>query len=131
MRFSLFILAGTLSSIVSLLARCGFSLVVPYEAAVVLAQIVGVLVAFSLNRLFVFQQSQRAIASALPRFFLVNVMSLIIVTTISSLCYRLILPALSIQFHPGIISQVAGLAASALPGFFAHKYFSFSMQKTK
>jgi len=124
-QFFAFLLAGGISSTISLVSRHFFNLIVPYEAAVVLAQLVGIGVAFSLSRLFVFANSGPPVVFAFGRFVLVNVLSVLIVAGVSSIAFRLVLPLLGVTFYPAILAQIIGLACSAVPSFLGHKYFSF------
>ena len=124
-QFSAFVLAGSVSSLISLLSRHFFNFIVPYEAAVALSQLVGLGVAFSLSRLFVFANSGPPVVFALGRFVIVNVFSVLIVASVSSIAFRLVLPLLGVTFYPAILAQIVGLACSAMPSFLGHKYFSF------
>jgi hypothetical protein len=53
LRFSMFVVASGLSVPVNLAARVLFSLAVPFEIAVVLSHICGMVTAFTLSKLFV------------------------------------------------------------------------------
>src|ERR1700712_2164670 len=86
-QFGLFVGVGIASTVVPLITRYLGNFVMPFEAAVALSQLVGALVAFALNRRFVFG-AENTIARQLPKFLLVNVMSLIIATGTSSYAYR-------------------------------------------
>jgi len=51
-------------------------LVVPFEIAVVLSHICGMVTAFTLSKLFVFEPSRRPVWSEFTKFTLVNMVSL-------------------------------------------------------
>ena len=129
-QFAGFVLVGAASATVSLLSRYFFNFMVPFEVAVVLAQVVGVLVAFNLNRRFVFANSGRKKLFQFGRFALVNVMSLAIAAGVSSLAFRVLLPWRGIGFYPPVLAQVIGLGACTIPSFVGHKRFSFGARTT-
>jgi putative flippase GtrA len=134
-QFSAFVVVGTISALCTLLIRALCNIVVPFEVAVILAQMAGMVIAFNLNRLFVFAKPAPAkpdfakpdqIAFArFSRFALVNLLSLCIVTIVSSFSFRIALPALGINAHAALLAQVLGLGACTIPSFVGHKYFSF------
>jgi putative flippase GtrA len=123
--FLSFVLVGAISATVSLISRYFFSFVVLFEIAVVLSQVVGIFVAFSLNRLFVFSNRNRLAVFQFGRFVLVNAMSLGIAAGVSSIAFRLVLPGFGVDYYPEVIAQIIGLAACTIPSFLGHKYFSF------
>ncbi len=126
-QFSAFLIVGVISASATLLTRRSFNFIIPYEAAVVASQIVGILIAFNLNRLFVFPNRISFPLHRFGRFALVNVMSLAIAAGVSSLCFRAILPLLAIDFYPAVLAQAIGLGACAVPSFVAHRQFSFGL----
>ena len=90
-----------------------------------IAQIVGVVIAFSLNRVLVFTSFAGSLAGAFRRFFLVNVFSLGLVTAISALFYRTALPLVGWTLYPDYVAHFIGLAASTFPSYFGHRFYSF------
>ncbi|AIF49376.1 hypothetical protein HY57_19995 [Dyella japonica A8] len=124
-QFAAFVFVSSISAVCSLIVRYVANLVMPYEVAVGLAQVAGVIIAFTLNRRFVFSGEQVLTYARIWRFTLVNVVSLAIAVTVSSLAFRIVLPNLGVSFHPDVLAQLVGLAACALPSFLGHKYFSF------
>ena len=76
-RFLRFLVAAGLSVPVNLGTRILFSRVMPYEIALVLSHLCGMLTAYALTRLFVFERSGRSAASELTRFAMVNGVSVV------------------------------------------------------
>lgn len=126
MQFIAFLLVGATSAVGSLATRYLANAVMPFEAAVIVAHVAGMLCAFSLDRCFVFAvTSQRQWPSQLGRFAIVNVLSLITATAVSSLAFRSVLPLVGIHVHADFVAHFLGLAACSVPSFLGHKYFSF------
>jgi putative flippase GtrA len=121
-----FLLVGGSSSLVSLGARVLFNFLVFFEAAVILAHLVGMLFSYALNRLFIFPRSDRRVSVDLSRYCIINIGSLAITTLVSAAFFRLILPVLGVTFYPALIAHFLGLAACAIPSYLGHKYFSFA-----
>ncbi|MCX5516109.1 GtrA family protein [Kaistia algarum] len=130
-QFAGFVSIGIASAGLSLLARYAANQILPFEASVVVAHIVGMIFSFALNRLLIFPETQRSVWDELARFTLVNLMSLAIATGMSSWFYRIVLPALDIQAYSGVIAHLAGLGACTVPSFLGHKFFSFRQQETR
>jgi putative flippase GtrA len=124
-QFFAFVVVGAIAAIITLVSRYFINYVVAYEAAVAVSQMIGMIVAYSLNRLLVFETSGRMAIDEFARFSLVNIVSLGLVTGFSSLFYRLVLPWLSITFYPDVLAQLIGIATCTLPSYFGHKLYTF------
>jgi putative flippase GtrA len=114
-----------MAAIVTLVSRYFLNFLVIFEVAVAIAQVIGLLVAFTLNRWLVFETGGRLVVAELARFSMVNVFSLTLSIVVSSLCYRLIFPELGLTFYPELTAQIVGLAACLFPSYFGHKLFTF------
>lgn len=125
-QFLAFVIAAGLSVPVNLLTRVAFSRVMPFEAAVALSHVCGMIVAYVLTRLFVFSPSGRSVASELARFSAVNGLSLAVTWVVAVGLLRLVLPGLAWVPQPEFVAHFTGLAVSAVTSFAGHKYFSFA-----
>jgi putative flippase GtrA len=121
-----FTVAAGLSVPVNLLSRIAFSTKVSFEAAVVLSHFCGMITAYVLTKLFVFERSGRPVRSEIFRFVLVNLASVTQTWIVAVGLLRFVFPALMIMFHPELIAHIIGLASSSFTSFFGHKYFSFA-----
>jgi putative flippase GtrA len=120
-----FVLAAGASVPVNIGARIALSHWTRYEFAVLLAHGVGMLTAFILSRVFVFEASGRSVASELGRFALVNVVSAAVTWCVSvGLLYR-VFPWVGFRYEPELVAHLIGLAASAVTSFIGHSRFSF------
>ena len=75
--FSLFLLTGGVAASVNVVSRIGFSTVVRFELAVLLAYGIGMLTAYVLARRFVFLNSRTSIRRSLAAFALVNLFAVL------------------------------------------------------
>lgn len=124
-QFTLFVLIGGFAAAINLLARIVFSTVLSFEIAVVLAYLIGMTIAFLLNRNFVFDGKNSAATGQYIRFFIVNIVALAQIWLISIVLLRFIFPAIRFEFHSEIIAHAIALASPIVTSYFAHKYFSF------
>jgi len=124
--FFRFVVAAGLSVPVNLAARAIFSLVMPYEVAIVLSHLVGMAVAFTLTRRFVFGASGRGVGGELGRFAAVNAVSLAVTWAVSVTLVRVVFPAVGYRYFPELTAHFAGLCCAALSSYAGHRYYSFA-----
>lgn len=124
-QFVRFVLAAGASVPVNLGARVVLSNWVPYEIALLLSHGVGMLTAYTLTRLFVFEASGRSARSELSRFAIVNLVSAAVTWGVSVGLVRLVFPALQFGYQPELVAHLIGLGASSVTSFIGHKRFSF------
>lgn len=125
-RFAAFLVTGGLAAAVNVASRIVFDLVLPYEAAVAVAYLVGMTTAFFLARLFVFEASGRSLNVEYGRFALVNVAALIQVLVVSVGLAKLVFPAVGLSWHAELIAHVIGVLSPVLVSYQGHKRFSFA-----
>lgn len=119
-----FVAASALAAACNFGSRIGFSLLLPYAAAVTLAFAVGLLTAFWLNRRFVFA-SDGPLLSQFATFFTVNLFALAQTLLVSLLLLHYVLPALGWHWHAAEVAHAAGIAAPMISSYFAHKHLTF------
>lgn len=110
---------------VNFLSRIGFSQFITFRQAVVFAYLFGMLTAYVLSKLFVFEQSGRHPAAELFWFSIVNVFAIIQVWIISVGLAEYAFPKLHFEFYPEAIAHLIGLGVPVITSYFGHKYFSF------
>lgn len=125
MPFILFLVVGGIAAAANIVARVQLNHVFSYEWSVLFAFPIGLLVAFVLNRMLVFRDSDRSIISSSWRFALVNVVALLQVWLTSVGLARLLFPWLGFTFHAELVAHAIGVASPVLFSFLAHKHFSF------
>jgi len=121
-----FVVAAGLSVPVNLAARALLSMVVRYEVAIVLSHLVGMAVAFTLTRRFVFGSSGRGVSGELGRFAAVNALSLAITWAVSVTLVRLVFPAVGYRYFPELTGHFAGLCCAAVSSYLGHRHWSFA-----
>jgi putative flippase GtrA len=84
-QFGRFLLVGGVALICHWLSRFGFNLFVSYAWAIVLAYLVGIAVAFTLNKIYVFPYSRRSLNFEMFFFFLVNIAAFPVVWAVAYL----------------------------------------------
>jgi putative flippase GtrA len=125
-RFIRFLLTGGFSAGVNILSRLAFNLVLPYEAAITAAYLVGMTTAFVLARLFVFDGTGGRARVQYVRFALVNAVAFLQVWLVSVGLARLAFPYFDFVWHADTIAHVIGVASPIITSYFGHKYFSFA-----
>lgn len=128
-RFVLFVLAGGVAAAVNILSRIVFNWAVPYEVAIVLAYVCGMITAYLLNKYFVFEASGRAVTSESLRFALVNLAAVAQVWVVSVGLARLVFPAIGITWRADTVAHVIGVAVPVFTSYLGHKHFSFAAKE--
>lgn len=96
-----------------------------YAVAIVLAYVVGMITAFSLNRVFVFQKGKKKSTKQFMIFALVNGAAIVQTLVISLLLRGYFFPNINFQYHPDEVAHIIGLGVPAFTSYLGHKYFSF------
>jgi putative flippase GtrA len=123
--FLRFLLVGGVAAIANIGARALLADYMPFEYGVALAFLIGVSVAFTGNRTWVFTQSSTDWRVAYRRFFLVNVIALVQVWLVSVALYRLVFPLVGFTWHDELVAHVIGVLSPVVTSYYAHKHYSF------
>lgn len=123
-----FVVVGVFAAGVNIAARILFNAFVSFEAAVVLAYLVGLTVAFVLNRNYVFSESAGHLSAQYLKFTLVNALALAQVWLISVGLAKMVFPSIGFTWHSDTIAHVIGVASPIVTSFLAYKYFVFPRQ---
>ncbi len=125
-RFLRFLVTGGLAAAVNIGSRELLNLVIPYEGAVALAYLVGMVVAFVLARLMVFTPSGQRVHREFARFALVNALGFAQVWVVSVGLARVVFPLFGMTWHADLIAHVIGVISPVAVSYFLHKHFSFA-----
>lgn len=106
-------------------SRFVFNQWVDYPQAIVLAYLVGMLVAFVLMRGHVFQGSGQGLGSQVLKFSAVNALAVVQTLLISVVLARWVLPSFGVQQHVEAIAHLVGVAVPIVTSYFGHKYMTF------
>lgn len=125
-QFVLFLFAGGVAASVNFGSRILMSAWVNYVPAIVIAYCLGMATAFTLNRLFVFQKSNKALRSQLGWFVAVNIAAVAQTLLISLMLAHWAFPLMHINYHNETLAHAIGVAVPVITSYFGHKHLSFA-----
>lgn len=128
--FLKFLVTGGLAALANLASRYALNLIMPFEAAVAIAYLIGMTTAYVLARRFVFQRSGRSVGSEVRRFILVNLVALVLVWLISVGLARIVFPAVGFTWHAEDIAHLIGVLAPAVSSYFGHRLYTFATARS-
>lgn len=120
-----FLLLGGFSAGVNLVARFLLQPWLGFETAVIVAYLTGMVVAYTLFRLFVFGASGRGIGSEAWRFTVVNMVALGVVWIISVGLARVVFPAIGFTWFAEDVAHFIGVLSPAVTSWIGHKRYTF------
>lgn len=124
-QFLLFLLVGGVAALLHWLARIGFDVWFGYLTSIVLAYFVGLIVAFILNRVFVFPKSNRSMSFEISAFTIVNILAFPVVVAVSYVSSEMLLRHFLSLDLARLIGHGAGVISPVLVNFAAHKFWTF------
>lgn len=124
--FGRFLVTGGVAAGVNVASRWLFDFVMPFEAAVVVAYLAGMVTAYTLSKLFVFSRSGRSVSDEFLRFAIVNVVALAQVWVVSVGLARYGFPAIGFTWHADDVAHVIGVIVPAVTSYLGHRHFSFA-----
>lgn len=124
-QFLCFILSGGVAAGLNWVSRFLFSQIAPFEVAVVLAFIVGLLSGFILMRFFVFDGGGKPITPQASKYIAINLFALLQTLSISLVCARWILPAIGVADNAEALGHLVGVLVPVVTSYFGHKLLTF------
>ena len=124
-RFVRFLLTGGCAALVNLGSRWALNHIMSFEAAVAVAYLFGMVTAYALAKVFVFDKSGLAVTTEFRRFAVVNLLSLAIVWFVSVGLALSAFPALGFGWHPDDVAHLIGVLSPSVVAYFAHKHYTF------
>ena len=122
----LFLVAGGLAAAVNVGSRLLYSLAMPLPIAVVAAYITGMLVAFLLNRWFVFENARDRVGHRAGRFAMVNMLA-VMQTLLVTLAGTWLLQRTGLQAQSAeMTAHIAGVIVPMFSSYVLHKRWTFS-----
>ena len=125
-RFIRFFLVGCICASVSFGLRILLMSWLSYGSAIAVSYVVGMVIAFLLNRRYVFSDFTNLLHNQIFWYLAVNAFALAQTLGISILLGDYLFPAIGLSWHAREISHVIGIAAPVISSYAGHKYFSFS-----
>ena len=120
-----FLITGGIAATVNFLSRIYFNQFYSFSVSVVFAYLLGMLTAFILARVFVFNKSSQSIGRSVVIFSLVNVLALTQTWLISMGLNYYVLPRLGVERFVPEISSAIGIIFPVFTSYLGHKYWSF------
>lgn len=124
-QFLIFLGTGGLAALVNFSSRFFFNKFMGFSWSVVASFLVGMVTAFILAKMFVFQTTTNSTGQSIFYFCLVNIFAFLQTWGISLLLAYKILPALGIQRFVDGIAHLTGIMIPVFTSYLGHKYFSF------
>ncbi len=124
--FYKFILTGGFAAIVNFIARILLNHIMSFVWAVFSAYIIGMVVAFVLSRMIVFQQSIGKASKQFIYFTIVNIIAVMQTVVVSVLLADYVFPYIGLWNHREAIAHAVGMGIPILSSFLGHKYITFA-----
>jgi putative flippase GtrA len=124
-QFLLFLLTGGTAAVVNFGSRIIYSRWLDFSSAVIAAYITGMITAFILAKLFVFQRSQQSVQRSILFFVLVNMIAILQTWLISMGLAYYLLPWLGVTSYVREISHAIGIVVPVFTSYLGHKRWSF------
>ncbi len=124
-QFAAFVATGSLAAGANLVSRYLLNFVMPFEAAVILAYLVGMVIAFVLFQRAIFGNPDTPLRRRAVRFVQVNLVGMALAWAVSTLMARIVLPALDWTFHPFEMAHLIGVAAPTFSSYFLHRSYTY------
>lgn len=123
-QFLLFVAIGGVAAVLNWLTRIALGFWIAFLPAVILAYAVGMVVAFTLNRAFVFPNSVKPVHHQARDFLIVNLVSFPVVV-VAALLLELIFKWLGVTAHAQLAAHGVAVMIPAFVSFLAYKFFTF------
>lgn len=120
-----FLLLGGLAAGINWVARFPLSLVMPFPAAVLVAQLIGFCAGFTLYRTYVFPGSNRSFIGQSATFLLVNLVGAVIVLSVATTLLSLLEAIAWPQYVREGLAHGFAICVGAVVNFFGHKLLTF------
>lgn len=124
-RFLKFLLAGGVAATVNFASRFLYSRFLPYEYAVGLAAFTGLICAFVLYKIFVFDRGGHKSKSEIAHFLLVSLAGVAQTWLISILLAQYLLVELLGREVGEALAHLVGIGFPAFTSFLGHKFLTF------
>ncbi|MFL8077930.1 GtrA family protein [Xanthomonas vasicola] len=122
-----FVAVGGISAAANFSSRVLLSHWFAYVPAIAMAYLIGITIAFLLNRRFVFRESANALHKQAFWFVTVNILAILQTITISLLLARWLFPLIEFKFHPEAVAHAVGVVTPIFTSFIGHKHLSFKI----
>lgn len=124
-QFLMFLLTGGVAAAINFGSRIVYSFWLSFSTAIVLAYVTGMITAFILAKIFVFNESQQSLHRSAFFFIIINLIAILQTWLVSiGLAYYL-LPWLEIENFRLEIAHAIGVVIPVFSSYIGHKHLSF------
>ena len=124
-QFLSFLITGGVAACVNFSSRILFSHWLNFSVAIVMAYLVGMITAFFLAKLFVFNDSKNTLKNSAFYFILVNILAVAQTWLISLGLYNYLSQIEKFTNYAKEISHALGIIVPVFTSYLGHKHFSF------
>ena len=124
-QFILFLLTGGFAAAINFFSRIVYNWYFSFSIAVVLAYFNGMIVAFTLAKIFVFHNSQNSLSKSTFAFVVINIFAVLQTLLLSLLLANFVLPAFNWSFYKNEIAHAVGVVFPVFTSYIGHKYYTF------
>ncbi|ODT65285.1 MAG: sugar translocase [Pelagibacterium sp. SCN 63-23] len=120
-----FLLLGGLAAAINWVARFPLALIMPFEASVLFAYLIGMSAGFTLYRTYVFPGSDRPLLQQTITFLVVNLVGAAIVMAVAAALLALLAPTNWPDFVREGLAHGFAIGVGSVANFFGHKLLTF------
>ena len=124
-QFILFLFVCGVAAAINFSSRILLGLWLAYIPSIIVAYILGIITAYPLCRVFVFQAKKNNPCKQIFFFCLVNVFAILLTTAVSVLLATHVLLFIQDSFTREEVAHFIGIMAPAFTSFIGHRYLSF------
>lgn len=124
-QFMIFLFTGGIAALANFVSRILLNKYLSFSASVIIAYIVGMVVAYILFRTIVFDAKRLSLKKSVTFFCMVNALGILQTYLISMALYYWMFPCLSFNFYPDTMAHLIGIMVPACTSFIGHKYLTF------
>ncbi|MEX3688531.1 GtrA family protein [Paraburkholderia sp. BR14263] len=123
--FLLFLLTGGFAAAVNWSSRILYNIWMPFSAAIVIAYITGMIVAYVLAKIFVFKDSAQSMHRSILFFLVVNLIAILQTWGVSIVLTDFAFPAVRLEWHAREVAHAFGVAVPVFTSYLGHKHWTF------
>lgn len=120
-----FVLFSGVAAAANIGSRIIFNFWMGYIPSILLAFCVGLIVAFYLNRIFVFRYTSNPLHVQALWFIIVNLAAVVQTLGVSLLLAEWLLPRINFSWHADTVAHICGVTAPIVTSFIGHKHLTF------
>jgi 4-hydroxybenzoate polyprenyltransferase/putative flippase GtrA len=124
--FLRFLVVGAIATAANWGSNLGFVRVMDLRWSVLAAGLVGLVVSYALNRLFVFGRSDRPAWQETARFALVNALAVAQIWLVTLGLVRFGFPLIGFAWRPEAVAHAIGVLVPVLTSYLGHRHFTFA-----